>query len=50
MKKNDKLYIPISTEDKELLKKRSNQTGMTLTSYCLYVLLNTIPKTEFIPK
>lgn len=49
MKKNTKLHIPISTEGKETLKKRAEQYEMTLTQYCLYILMNTIPikqKTE----
>jgi len=50
MKKNNKLHIPISTEDKNFLKQRAEETRMSLSSYCLYVLMNSIPKTEFIHK
>jgi len=43
MKKNSKLHIPISTEGKEKLKKRAEACEMTLTAYCLYILMNTTP-------
>ncbi len=43
MKKNSKLHIPISTEGKEKLKQRAGTCEMTLTQYCLYILMNTIP-------
>lgn len=48
MKKNDKLHIPISTEQKELLKKRSEECGLSLSQYCLFVLLSAKPKIEVI--
>lgn len=50
MKKNDKLVIKISTEDKNKLKYRAEQSGLSLSSYCIWILLNTVPKTEFIEK
>ena len=43
MKKNTKLHIPISTEKKEVLKKRAESCGMNLSQYCLLVLLNAKP-------
>lgn len=46
MKKNDKLHIPISTEKKEMLKKRASELEMSLTQYCLFILLSAKPKVE----
>ena len=39
MKKNDKLHIPISTEHKIKLKEKAEEIGMTLSQYCLHILL-----------
>lgn len=49
MKKTDKLHIPISSEEKQKLKSRAEDCGLSLSSYCLFVLLKTIPKIEDIP-
>ena len=49
MKKNNKLHIPIDTEQKEILKKRAESLGLSLTGYCTLILLKTIPKIEEIP-
>jgi len=49
MIKNDKLHIPISTEQKEILKERAESLGLTLTGYCTLILIKTIPKIEEIP-
>lgn len=49
MKKNDKLHIPISSEQKKILKQRAADSGLTLASYCVYVLLKAKPKVEIIP-
>lgn len=49
MKKNDKLHIPISTEQKEILKKRAESLGLSLSQYCLLILIKTVPKVEEIP-
>jgi len=46
MKKNDKLHIPISTELKEQLKQRAESCGMTLSQYCLFLLIHAKPKVE----
>jgi len=48
MKKNDKLHLPISTEDKNILRSRAEQSGITLSAYCLHILLNTIPETKYL--
>ena len=49
MKKNDKLHIPISTEQKEIIKNRASSLGMTMSQYCLLILLKTIPKIQEVP-
>ena len=46
MKKNDKLYIPISTEDKIRLIKKANECEMSLGRYCSLILLKTQIKIE----
>lgn len=38
MRKNDKLHIPISTEEKEKLKKKAELLGLSLSAYCLFIL------------
>jgi len=47
MKKNDKIFIPISSEQKEILKKRAEACGLSLASYCSFVLLKNKPKITF---
>ena len=42
--KNSKLHIPITTEDKNKLKKKAEALGLTLSTYCLMVLKNAQPK------
>jgi len=49
MKKNDKLHIPISTEQKEELIKKASDCGMSLSQYCLFLLIKARPKTENVP-
>lgn len=44
MKKNDKIHIPISSEDKKKLQKRADSVGISLASYCLFILLSAKPK------
>ena len=46
MKKNDNIHIKLSTEQKLLLKKRAEAVGLSLSSYILFVLLNTTPKIQ----
>jgi len=46
MKKNDKIHIPISTEDKVKIKKRAESVGLSLTQYCRYVLLQSKARVE----
>lgn len=41
MKKNESIHLKLSKEQKDLLKNRANQTGLSLSSYILFVLLNT---------
>lgn len=50
MKKNDKLHIPISTEEKSKLIKKANDCGMSLSQYCLFILLKATPTIENIPE
>jgi hypothetical protein len=45
-KKNDKIHIPISSEDKLLLKKRAEQCRMDLCDYCRFILLNAKPEVQ----
>ena len=47
MKKNTKLHIDISTEDKDILKKRAEDSGLSLSSYCIFILKKAIPKVEY---
>lgn len=46
MKKNDKLHIPINSEQKKKLKIRAETLGLSLSQYCLMILLNAKPKLE----
>jgi len=46
MKKNTKLHIPISSEMKEILKKRASSVGLSLSQYCLFVLTQAKPRIE----
>lgn len=46
MRKNNKIHIPISTEEKNKLKKRAESVGLTLAQYCLFVLMKSRPKIE----
>jgi hypothetical protein len=34
-KRNDKLHIPISSEDKSRLRENAERCGLSLTAYCL---------------
>jgi predicted DNA binding CopG/RHH family protein len=38
MKKNTKLHLPISSQEKESLKIKASSFGITLTAYCLLIL------------
>jgi len=44
MKKNDKLHIPISSEDKQKIKLRAESLGLTMAQYCLFILKSAKPK------
>ncbi len=44
MKKNDKLFIPCTSEDKQKLKERAKKCRLSLTGYCLFILMNTKPR------
>jgi hypothetical protein len=49
MKKNDKIHLNISSEDKKELKRRAALCRMTLNTYCIYLLMSmkpVIPKEE----
>jgi hypothetical protein len=46
MKKNDKLHIPISTEEKKKLITRAEACELTLASYCRFILLKAVPVVE----
>lgn len=43
MKKNDSIHLKLSSEQKKLLKQRAEKVGLSLSSYVLFVLLNTKP-------
>lgn len=49
MKKNDKLHIGISSEQKLKLIERASDCGMSLSQYCLFILLKAKPKIENLP-
>ena len=49
MKKNTKLHIPLSSEQKETLKRKASSCGLPLSVYCLHVLLKTEVKIKEIP-
>lgn len=40
MKKNDDIHIKISSEKKNQLRKKAENNGLTLSQYCLFILLN----------
>jgi len=46
MNKNNKLHIPITTEEKVKLQRKADLVGLTLSSYCRLVLLTTNPKMQ----
>lgn len=46
MKKNNSIHIKISTEQKEILIKRAEACGLSLSSYILFIILNTTPKIQ----
>lgn len=46
MKKNSDIHIKLSTEQKEVLRKRAESVGLSLSSYIVFVLLNTKPKIQ----
>jgi uncharacterized protein (DUF1778 family) len=43
MKKNDSIHIKISSEQKAILKQRAEAVGLSLSSYIVFVLMNTKP-------
>ena len=43
MKKNNSIHIKLSTEQKNLIRARAEQVGLSLSSYVLFVLLNAKP-------
>lgn len=46
MRKNNKIVICITTEQKEIVKKRAKECGLSLSAYCTYLLINARPKIE----
>jgi len=50
MKKNASIHIKVTTEQKKILEKRAEKSGLSLSSYILFVLINTKPKIEFMPQ
>jgi len=46
MKKNSKLHISISSQDKLRLTARAENVGMSLSSYILFIVMNAKPKIE----
>jgi antitoxin component of RelBE/YafQ-DinJ toxin-antitoxin module len=45
-KKNSSIHLKVSEQEKELLMKRAEQVGLTLSSYIRFVLLQTKPRQE----
>lgn len=43
MKKNNSIHLKLTTNQKDLLKKRAEQVGLSLSSYILFVVLNAKP-------
>lgn len=43
MKKNDKLHIPCTSEQKVTIKKKADKVGMSISQYCLFILLRAEP-------
>jgi len=44
MKQNNEIRFKCSSEDKEYIKKKASEVGMTIKSYLLYVGKNTTLK------
>jgi len=44
MKKNHNLHIKLTSEQKSKLKHNAEKLGLSLSSYCLLVLLSTNPR------
>jgi len=43
MKKNSSIHIKISSEQKTILKEKAEKCGLSLSSYILFIILNTNP-------
>lgn len=50
MKKNKSIHIKVTTEQEQKLKKKAEKCGLSLSSYILFISLNTEPKIEFVSK
>lgn len=50
MKKNNSIHIKLTTEQKEKLEKKAEKCGLSLSSYLLFIALNTEPKVEYVSK
>jgi uncharacterized protein (DUF1778 family) len=46
MKKNSSIHLKLSETQKELLKKRADTVGLSLSAYILFIVLNTTPKIQ----
>ena len=48
MKKNSKLHIAITFEEKEKLKRSADKIGISLASYCRLILISAKPKIDYL--
>lgn len=38
--KNDKLHIPMTSEEKDFIRQKAQKASVTISDYCRYLLLN----------
>jgi uncharacterized protein (DUF1778 family) len=50
MKKNASIHIKLTTEQKKEVEKKAEKSGLSLSSYILFIILNTKPKVEYVSK
>lgn len=48
MKKNAKLHITLTSEQKRIIERRAYECGLNLSNYCVYLLLNVTPSVDYI--
>lgn len=46
MKKNSSIHIKLAEEQKEILKKKAESCGLSLSSYIVFVLMTTSPEVQ----